>query len=470
MGGAINYNAPDREKIKAGEIDETIVKIRDLSNIVRKNGKLAVNLRAGKMEERGNKTIICSVFFLDIVEYSKKSVAGQISLKERFNAFLSIAIRDVPVNDRIILDTGDGAAISFLGDISDALHAALSMRSSLLNEGVRMEPPLLVRIGINLGPVRLVKDINGQPNIVGDGINVAQRVMGFSDPGQILVSRSYYDAVSRLSQEYAGMFHYQGSRTDKHVREHEVYAIGYPGDFTSTQRSFAKQSKYVGATGVHAVLFKLENYWDMFVANMAKWERRSLEVYQNSSRRQRVAILGSAAVLLLSLLLALAFKMMSHPAAKIPPVAMVKQSKPDAPQAHSGVVAEPPVDNKVQLHLDTKVPTPPAVSAQKKENRPEKHKAPVLTEKKVQGVNQSSRVRTLVETTGAPAVLNLVIVPWGEVYLDGRMQGVSPPLLEMQVVAGKHVIKIRNTSFPEFTQVLVVKSGEKIKIRYSFAK
>ena len=140
------------------------------------------------MEERGNKTIICSVLFLDIVKYSKKSVSGQISLKERFNAFLSIAIRDVPVNDRIILDTGDGAAISFLGDISDALHAALSMRSSLLNEGVRMEPPLLVRIGVNLGPVRLVKDINGQPNIVGDGINVAQRVMGFADPGQILVS------------------------------------------------------------------------------------------------------------------------------------------------------------------------------------------------------------------------------------------------------------------------------------------
>src|SRR5512135_2824806 len=186
------------------------------------------------MEERENKTIICSVLFLDIVEYSKKSVSGQISLKERFNAFLSIAIRDVPVNDRIILDTGDGAAISFLGDISDALHAALSMPSSLLNEGVRMEPPLLVRMGINLGPVRLVKDINGQPNIVGDGINVAQRVMGFSDPGQILVSRPYFDAVSRLSSEYAGMIHYQGSRTDKHVREHEIYAIGYPGEFTST--------------------------------------------------------------------------------------------------------------------------------------------------------------------------------------------------------------------------------------------
>jgi hypothetical protein len=189
------------------------------------------------MEERGNKTIMCSVFFLDIVGYSKKSVTGQISLKERFNSYLSTAIKHVPAIDRIILDTGDGAAINFLGDIEDALKAALSLRENLLNEDPNREHPLLVRMGINLGPVRLVRDINGQPNIVGDGINVAQRVMGFADASQILVSRSYFDAVSRVSPHYAGMFHYQGSRTDKHVREHEVYAIGYPGDSTATGRS-----------------------------------------------------------------------------------------------------------------------------------------------------------------------------------------------------------------------------------------
>src|SRR3972149_2407202 len=169
------------------------------------------------MEERGNKTIMCSVLFLDIVEYSKKSVSGQISLKDRFNSYLSAAIRDVPVADRIILDTGDGAAINFLGDIEDALKAALSLRESILNEDSSLNPPLLVRVGINLGPVRLVRDINGQPNIVGDGINVAQRIMSFADASQILVSRSYYDAVSRLSPHYAGMFHYQGSRPPQQV-------------------------------------------------------------------------------------------------------------------------------------------------------------------------------------------------------------------------------------------------------------
>jgi hypothetical protein len=389
------------------------------------------------MEERGNKTIICSVFFLDIVEYSKKSVSGQISLKERFNAFLSIAIRDVPVNDRIILDTGDGAAISFLGDISDALHAALSMRSSLLNEGVRMEPPLLVRMGINLGPVRLVKDINGQPNIVGDGINVSQRVMGFADPGQILVSRSYFDAVSRLSQEYAGMFHFQGSRTDKHVREHEVYAIGYPGDFTSTQRSISKQSRQAGATGFDAVLFKLENLWDSFAGTMARWERIAVDTYRNASRQQRAAIIGVGSLVLV-LLVTVMVMLASRPDTKLPQLASAK------------------------------VDMAQAASAQKT-NTAENSKQAAPAEKKVQGVKQSSRVRTLAETTGAPAVVSLVVLPWGEVYLDGRMQGVSPPLLELQVVSGKHEIKIRNTTFPAYTQVIKVKSGEKIKIKHTFA-
>ncbi len=171
-----------------------------------------------------NRTVICSVVFLDVIEYSQKPVAEQSQLKERLNALLSEAVANVAPNDRVILDTGDGAALSFLGDPEDALFASLTLRDS----AAAVEPSgpeLQLRIGINLGPVRLVKDLNGQLNIIGDGINVAQRVMGFAEPGQILVSRSYYEVVSRLSKDYEKLFHYEGSRTDKHVREHEVYAI-----------------------------------------------------------------------------------------------------------------------------------------------------------------------------------------------------------------------------------------------------
>ncbi|HXI36183.1 MAG TPA: adenylate/guanylate cyclase domain-containing protein, partial [Burkholderiales bacterium] len=161
---------------------------------------------------------MCSVLFLDIVEYSKKPVADQLHLKQAFNQVLAHSLDSVPARDRIILDTGDGAAVTFMGDPEDALFAAMGVRDA--------SGALPVRLGVNLGPVRLVKDLNGQMNIIGDGINVAQRIMSFSTPGQLLVSRSFYEVVSCLSRDYLKLFRHEGSRTDKHVRDHEVYAVG----------------------------------------------------------------------------------------------------------------------------------------------------------------------------------------------------------------------------------------------------
>ncbi|WP_374352970.1 hypothetical protein [Chitinimonas sp.] len=178
------------------------------------------------MFDRTNRTLICSVVFLDIVEYSMHPVSEQMQLKERFNALLHDALLDIAVNDRILLDTGDGAAISFLGDPEDALFVVMNLRdaSRQLHEAGQ---PLTLRIGVNLGPVKLVKDVNGRPNLLGDGINVAQRIMGFAEPGGVLVSRSYFEVVSCLSDEYARLFNYEGAKTDKHVRAHEIYTVGY---------------------------------------------------------------------------------------------------------------------------------------------------------------------------------------------------------------------------------------------------
>ena len=176
---------------------------------------------------RTNRTFICSVVFLDIVEYSKKPVVEQISLKERFNDILAESLKDIPVSDRIILDTGDGAAIGFLGDPEDALFVAMSLRDALSIE--RGKNDIRVRMGINLGPVKILKDINNQMNLIGDGINVAQRIMSFAEEGQLLVSRSYYDIVSCLSQEYAQLFQYKGARADKHIREHDIYSVENTG-------------------------------------------------------------------------------------------------------------------------------------------------------------------------------------------------------------------------------------------------
>ncbi|HET9383633.1 MAG TPA: hypothetical protein VFO67_00700, partial [Gemmatimonadales bacterium] len=82
-----------------------------------------------------------------------------------------------------------------------------------------------VRLGVNLGPVRLVDDLNGKENVLGDGINVAQRVMSFCEPGELLVSRSFYEVACRLATDYVNLFVLKGAHLDKHSRTHEVYTI-----------------------------------------------------------------------------------------------------------------------------------------------------------------------------------------------------------------------------------------------------
>lgn len=169
------------------------------------------------MAEESGRTLVCSVLFIDIVGYSKKSVAEQFELKRDFNALLAGALEVLKRRDRIVVDTGDGAAVVFLGDPEDALIVGVAMRSRAARIGVRM--------GINLGPVKLISDLNDQVNVVGDGINVAQRVMSFAEPSQLLVSSHYQDVVSRLSDQYSTLFTREGRRHDKHVREHEVYSV-----------------------------------------------------------------------------------------------------------------------------------------------------------------------------------------------------------------------------------------------------
>jgi len=183
------------------------------------------------MDARFNKTSICSIVFLDIIDYSKKSGSEQNEYKDRFNNLIGEAVKDIAQNDRIILDTGDGAGIALLGAPEEALFVSLTIRDDILRSN-REHPnhPLNVRIGINLGPVRVVKDINKHLNIIGDGINVAQCIMSFAEPNQILVSRSYYEVVSRLTNEITQMFSYYGVKHDKHVREHEVYIISAPDE------------------------------------------------------------------------------------------------------------------------------------------------------------------------------------------------------------------------------------------------
>jgi class 3 adenylate cyclase len=406
------------------------------------------------MPEHTNRTFICSVLFLDIVEYSQRTVAEQIALKERFNKVLTEAITGVPTDDRIILDTGDGAAVSFLGDPEDTLFAGMSLRDSVANQEATMGPRLQIRVGVNLGPVRLVKDINGNPNIIGDGINVAQRVMSFAEPGQILVSRSYYDVMARLSEDYAKLFHYEGAKTDKHVREHEVYAI------SSTSGSLRRTAPAV----VPKQAMRLPNLQLPRFLTLAP--RRWSEALEVNSK------LLVAAPLAFTLIVGTGVIARSHRGDDdVKPAPAVQPPR---------TALAPATPKPAQAEAAPQVPTPPA-----RVEEPKPRVAHKAKESAAKPASQAARTAVSEAVTEAPkprepetvavaapreGTVNIIALPWAEVFVDGTRQGVSPPLKAIPLRVGKHKVELRNGSFPPYVQTVDLRPGTEINITHRFRR
>ena len=67
--------------------------------------------------------------------------------------------------------------------------------------------------------------------------------------------------------------------------------------------------------------------------------------------------------------------------------------------------------------------------------------------------------------------LEITALPWGDVFVDGRMRGRSPPKVVLDIPAGSHTIEIRNDStFPSRVEKVNVKAGEAAKITHRFKR
>lgn len=460
------------------------------------------------MLDQGNRTFIGSVVFVDIVGYSKKSVSEQISVKDRFTSLLSESLTDIPPEQRLILDTGDGAALSFLGDPEDALFVSMNLRDMVdraiaeaggsplatiePNEAEAVDPPggLPLRIGINLGPVKLVRDINGHPNIVGDGINVAQRIMSFARPGQIVVSRSFFDVVSVISDEYAKLFKYEGSRTDKHVREHEIYIVG--DSEVAFKKAKAGTVDRAAATNPNTRAQRQAGVGTGTYGVRQLADGESLPFLQD---RRKLTIAGAglgAVVLVLALTLIL-----KKPVDKTPPVdpatvAAAGQTSPtttpaktDVPGATGTTPATPgdaakPADATGTSPATTTPPgttpsatpsttapagTTPATTGTTPATNPADAKTAATGVKTDPAKDAKAEAAKLALLEGR---LNLSIQPWGDVFVNGKSIGVSPPLKQYKLAPGKYRIEVKNTSFTPLSKTIEVKPKEDVSIVHKF--
>lgn len=147
-----------------------------------------------------------TILFIDIVGFSKRPTAEQREVIDSLNSEIVCDIRfllNPPAGspDLIALPTGDGVALSFLHSNGRTWDRQTILRLILrvLEWGGQSGKSVVtkLRIGVHVGPVEMITDINGRTNVCGDTINYAQRVMDSANPGQALFS----DAAFR---EYVG--------------------------------------------------------------------------------------------------------------------------------------------------------------------------------------------------------------------------------------------------------------------------
>ncbi len=172
-----------------------------------------------------DRTWLATVLFMDIINYSIIPVNQELKVKLHFQNLVSKEIDQLEDEQTIRLDTGDGMAIVYLGDPERMYPVARRLRDDFSALQDDNEYDYKVRLGLNLGPIKLVEDLNQKRNCIGSGINDAQRVMSFAAENQLLVSRSYFEIVSKMSQDYSNELRYLGLRSDKHDQQHDIYEL-----------------------------------------------------------------------------------------------------------------------------------------------------------------------------------------------------------------------------------------------------
>src|SRR5437763_5373598 len=154
---------------------------------------------------------IAHVLFSDIVGYSKLSLNDQRAAIDELTQTVrtSEQVQNAEAAARLIkIPTGDGMALVFYKSPEEPVECALEI-SRALKEHRQL------RMGVHSGPVSGVIDVNGQANLAGAGLNVAQRVMACADAGHILLSKRVADDLGEY-EHWRPLLHDLGECEVKH--------------------------------------------------------------------------------------------------------------------------------------------------------------------------------------------------------------------------------------------------------------
>lgn len=145
------------------------------------------------MSEQRIQRRLAAILVADVVGYSRLIEADEDGTRARLRALQSELV-DPEIaahGGRIVKTVGDGVLVEFASAV-DAVRCALAVQAAMgrRNADETEARKIVFRIGINLGDV-IVED----EDLHGDGVNVAARLEGLCEPGEVFVSASVHEQV-----------------------------------------------------------------------------------------------------------------------------------------------------------------------------------------------------------------------------------------------------------------------------------
>ena len=158
-----------------------------------------------------------SATVLRIQTFACRPVAEQTRLKLNLDALVTQMLQPLPANGRIVLDIPDGVVIVLPDNPGEALALAVRCQSAAAD--------LPLCIGVNHGPVTPATDALRGAGLTGDGIAAAMIVAGAAQPGRLMVSRAFREALQAKAPSLSRDLTPAGVYTDRNVRTHELFAL-----------------------------------------------------------------------------------------------------------------------------------------------------------------------------------------------------------------------------------------------------
>ena len=162
-------------------------------------------------EERVQRRL-AAILAADVVGYSRLIEADEEGTRSRLRKIHSEWIDPQIAADggRIVKTTGDGILVEFPSAV-DAVRNALAIQSAMAEHNAELPEiqRLVFRIGINVGDVIIEGD-----DIHGNGVNVAARLEGLCQPGEVYISGTVFDQVAgKLAADFKDL----GQQTVKNM-------------------------------------------------------------------------------------------------------------------------------------------------------------------------------------------------------------------------------------------------------------